>query len=836
LFIWLKVGIEIDTLKVSKYNVDGLYIKLGKKLTLKAEHISIPKSKSNLSFSHIDEEVEHIKYILTFFEYIELKKIVFENNTLGIRFQDDLLKITSKEYDITGTVKREGKMINVTIPTLYIKGYDITLSGKLSYDLDEETMETEGHFLIDDTSGNFSGRKKGDEISFDLSSHEFTDLKSIIDKFDMVPAVRSWAVDKVKAEKYELRVLRGKGSIVDGKFDLDMDALEGEVLLSNVQIAFHENLSPVLAPGFTLNYKDNGLYFDLKEPRYKGKDLNGSSVSIIGLNTNDTRLKLDIKMVTPFDRTVYNLLKAYDLKIPVRQESGSLNARFQADIGLKQNHNSFVVDVDFSQGTVWINKVKLAIEKGSLYYADGYVSLKDIYLKDPRYQGNVNGEINLKKKQIDLTFNAKHIKLGEDKKEFFVLKDQKLPLVINYKKTFHVEVPKLSLSFDNNKKETVIQIKDLNKIRPYLTDSSILESGGSLSVKTTDFKTYTFTGKMKRTTCFIYENKDSCKVLVPFEGTVTPNDVDFYAFNKRFHYNKSKDRVELENLNIDLEKFLKSKNKKTESKKAKKIVLLGKNSNLRYGEYTLVVDSYDVEVKANGDIKAIGSAGGDIIKFTKIKGLTSIQALRIKDKVLHPLINFDGLQDGRYSLKMSGKLGKAMKGEIIVEGGVMKGFKAYNNTLAFINTLPALAVLHNPGYSQEGFHIEKGVTSYRMIDQKKIIFDSIHIQGGSANIVGKGEIDLEKKTINMKMAIQVAREFGEVVGSLPLVGYILMGEDKSMTVGLSITGSLDKPVVQTTTAQDIVSLPLQILKRTLESPIKMLTPTTTTPIAPDKPQ
>ena len=54
LFIWLKVGVEIDNLKVSKYNVEGLYIKLGKKLTLKADYISIPKSKSDPSFNRID--------------------------------------------------------------------------------------------------------------------------------------------------------------------------------------------------------------------------------------------------------------------------------------------------------------------------------------------------------------------------------------------------------------------------------------------------------------------------------------------------------------------------------------------------------------------------------------------------------------------------------------------------------------------------------------------------------------------------------------------------------------------------------------------------------------
>lgn len=833
LFIWLKVGVEIDTLKVSKYNVSGLYIKLGKKLTLKADHINIPRSKSEPSLGRIDEGLERIKYLLTFFEYIELKKIDFENNTLGVRFKDDLLKISSNDYDITGTLKREGEMINATIPTLYIKKYGITLSGKVSYNIHDEHVETKGHFLVEDASGDFFAKKEGDELSFDLSSNAFSDLKSIVAQFEMSKAIRAWVEEKVKAEKYELKRLHGKGTIIDGKFDLDLDTLEGEVLFSNTQIAFQENLAPVLAPEVNLTYKNYGLFFDLKEPRYKGKDLNGSSVSIIGLNTNDTRLMLDIKMVTPFDRTVQNLLKSYDLTIPVRQERGSLSARFQADIGLQQNQNNFVVDVDFSEGTIWIDKVKLSIEKGNLYYADGYITLKDIYLKEKVYEGKANGEINLKKKQVDLVFDAKYIKLGEDKKKFFVLKDKKLPLKIKYNKNVHIEIPQLSFTLDNDKKETMIEIKDLNKIRPYLTDKSVLESGGNLTVKTNNFKTYTFLGEMKRSSCFIYEDTDTCKVLVPFEGKVTPQDIDFYAFNKRFHYNDAKGRVELENLNIDLEKFLQHKRKETESKKSKKLLLIGKKSNLRYGEYTLVVDSYDVEVKENGNIKAIGSSDGDIIKFTKKKDIVSIQALRIKDKVLHPLINFDGLKEGRYSLKTSGKIGKNMKGEIIVEGGVMKGFKAYNNTLAFINTLPALAVLHNPGYSQDGFHIENGFASYRMIEQKKIIFDSIHIKGGSASIVGKGEIDLKKKTINMNLAIQIAREFGKVVGNLPVVGYILMGEDKSMTVGLTITGSLDKPVVQTTTAQDIVSLPLQILKRTIESPIKALIPTTTTP---DKPQ
>jgi hypothetical protein len=209
---------------------------------------------------------------------------------------------------------------------------------------------------------------------------------------------------------------------------------------------------------------------------------------------------------------------------------------------------------------------------------------------------------------------------------------------------------------------------------------------------------------------------------------------------------------------------------------------------------------------------------GDIIKFTKKNDNVTIQALRIKDEVLHPLINFNGLQRGRYSIKKEGNPEKIMKGEIIIEGGVMKDFKAYNNTAAFVNTVPALASLHKPGYSKNGFKIEEGVIEYRMIKRKHIIFDSIYIRGASATLVGKGELDLIKKTIDIDLAIHVARDIGKILGSVPLVGYILMGEEKSITVGLKISGTLSKPVVKTSAVADILSSPLGIIKRTLESP------------------
>ena len=826
-FIWLLAGIKLDTVNLADYNVDGLYIKLDKKLILKADNVIVPQSKADPSFDNLPKTLERIKYILTFFDFIELKNIMFDNNTMSINFKDDFLELSSKDYKIIGSVRREGKMLKATIPLLSLKEHNLTMSGKFKYDLDEEILSTKGFFTFYDASGEFNASKEGNKIDFGLSSDTFTDLKSIIDKFNLTEGVRSWVVDKVKANNYKLLSLTGKGIVENNTFKMDFDALKGEILFSDTKIHFKENLAPVLAPNLLLSYQNGGLYFDLKEPTYEGISLQGSNVSILNLLNSHTNLKLKIRANNPFDTTMQNLLKAYDIDLGLNQTSGKVNVLFLADIGLKNNYKDFFVNVDFSKGDVWLKKAKLPIVKGNLQYKKGFITLKDIYIKDIYYEGKVDGKIELQKKKADLILDAKSVTFGDEKEKFFVLKDQKLPFVLDYTKKIDIEIPKLSIKLTNDKNETSIQLNDLNKIKVYLPDPGPLEEGGDMEIKTKDFNTYTFKGMLKKTSCFLYEKDDQCKTRVPFQGKVTDKELDFYAFNKRFYYNKNNSRVKLTNLNFDLKKFLNTKkketkkeetNKKDKGEQNKSLIILGKNSDLRYGDYSLVTDSYDVEVKPNGDIKAIGSSSGDIIKFSKKRDIFSIQALRIQDKALHPLINFKGLQHGRYTLKLSGNPEKTMNGEIIVEGGVMKDFKAYNNTLAFINTIPALASLQNPGYSDKGFTIEEGVAEYRMVKQDKIIFDSIYIKGTSATIAGTGEIDLKKKTINLNLAIQSARELGKLVGSLPLVGYILMGKDKSMTFGLQITGTLDNPKVKTSAGEDILSLPLKILKRALESP------------------
>ncbi len=859
LFFWLKVGIETDSLVLGHYKVEGLYLKLDKKLTLKTDKILIPKSKDKPSFENVDKTFDTIKYLFTFFDTIDLKNVTFEDNHINIIFTDDILYITSDDYEIAGNIHRAGQTLTANVSMLYLKKNNIKLKGNLSYDLKYNTLSTEGDFDAYNIKGSFIANKQDDVVSFKITSTEFTDLKTLIHTFALKEGVKSWIVGKVQAQKYLLNSLTGRGYITKNGFKIDFDTLEGDILFDGVKIYYQKSLEPILAKSFKLTYKNKALYFDLKDPVYKKRSLKGSKIAITGLGEKQTLLKLDLHMLTPIDNELQKILKSYHLDIPVKHKGKPVNVDLKMDIPLgsyaKKKKSKVYVNADFKQGDVWYQQVKLPLQKGQVkfnnqdkegikvsvtlkkgtveigktklpvlggkgYYEKGIVSLDNVHIKESWYEGHLKGKINLKKKHASLSLDAKQISIG-DKKKFIVLKNKKLPLTLDYNKNLRIDIPSLALKITNKTKDLHIEVEKIEKIKPYLKNIDLDIDGGNIDVLKQG-ESYTFKGELRRKACFLYGKNNLCYTTVPISGKVSKAELLFYAFGKRLYYNATKSRIKLKNLNIDLKKFLDARKEAVQhSGKSKKLVILGSNSKIRYNKYTLLTDSYDIEISPKGNIKALGSLDEDIVKFSKKGKIFSLKALRIKDKMLHPLIGFKGLKKGRYTLKQSGNPDRMMKGQIIVEGGIMSDFKAYNNTLALLNTIPALATLSNPGFSEKGFKVDEGVVEYRMIGDK-VIFDSVYIKGRSATIVGKGELNLKNKTINMKLAIQTARELGKFVGNLPLLGYILMGKDKSMTVGLKITGSLSKPKVNTSAAQDILSLPLQIIKRTLESPTHII--------------
>jgi len=71
------------------------------------------------------------------------------------------------------------------------------------------------------------------------------------------------------------------------------------------------------------------------------------------------------------------------------------------------------------------------------------------------------------------------------------------------------------------------------------------------------------------------------------------------------------------------------------------------------------------------------------------------------------------------------------------------------------------------------------------------------------------------------LKIQFLRSVSSTVHKIPAVGYILLGKDGTISLGLDVEGPLQKPKVKTTAAKDIVSAPLNILRRTITFPFHL---------------
>jgi hypothetical protein len=843
LFFWLIHGIAIDTLTFGNYKIERLYIKLDKKLTLRVGHVKIPQSKAKPSFENLDKTFDRIQHVLTYFDQIDLKRVDFKNNRYTIFYTDDVLYITNDTYEIAGNIERRGRKLIADVSMLRLKDFNTTLSGKLSYDLDTHTLETGGVFETFGIDGNFRALKQKKELVYAANSKPFVHLRPLIKRIGMPKAIESWVIDKVKAREYRLVYLKGKLPLDESSIVRKIATMKAKAHFKDVTITFNPKVDPVHAKEMTLTYKKGNLYFDLKDATYKGRSVDGSTVvikHIIGPQTPVLTLNLHVN--GPLDMEVHRIFKAYGLYIPLWHSGEKDKTKITLKIPLVKHGGKIKtkVDVVLDKGKADIAGFPCYLKGGEVYYAEGKAILKNIEVSEPWFTGRVDGKLDTRLKSASLMLDAKHALLGKENAPLMELKDKKIPLQLSYANPLKIQVPSLGIKVIKEKNAVTINLTQMKKIVPYIKHNILGIKGGTLTITTNDLETFHFSGNLKKDICFFYEKEDMCYTMIPVDGNVNikTEAIQAEAFGKRLKFDSKRSIVKLVNLNIDLKKFIEEQKRLHERSPRsvigkKKLTIVGENSELRYNEYRLVTDSYTIKVKPNGDINAVGTNDGDVVTFIKKGHNFFIEARRIKDRMLHPLIHFNGLKGGRYSLKKEGDPSKKMKGHILIEGGVLSHFKAYSNTLAFINTIPALATLNSPGFSNQGFKIEKGVIDYTMTP-KEIIFDSVYLKGNTATIIGKGTVSLTgKREINVDLAIQSVREFGNMVGKIPLLGYILMGDDNSMTVGLKITGTLDDPKVNTSIAKDILTLPLRILKRTITAPAHLGTHKQVAPNIPD---
>jgi len=229
-------------------------------------------------------------------------------------------------------------------------------------------------------------------------------------------------------------------------------------------------------------------------------------------------------------------------------------------------------------------------------------------------------------------------------------------------------------------------------------------------------------------------------------------------------------------------------------------------------------------------------AAADLITFKYINNILTIQLIHKKGKAnfeykndafilkgenfedtfMNELFALSKFKGGRLNFLVAGDK-KRYKGLVHIKDSKIMDYKILNNVLAFVNTVPSLLTFRMPGYNKNGLDIDK---LYFDFQYKNHIYNisNLLVKSKELDIVGKGDASIKNNTIDMDLNLKT--KLGSSVSKIPVVGYILLGDD-TVSTSLKLNGKLDDPQVTTRVAKDIVVAPWNILKRTFTYPMKL---------------
>ena len=154
--------------------------------------------------------------------------------------------------------------------------------------------------------------------------------------------------------------------------------------------------------------------------------------------------------------------------------------------------------------------------------------------------------------------------------------------------------------------------------------------------------------------------------------------------------------------------------------------------------------------------------------------------------------------------------------------GRLKRFTLIANIGSLLN-LSQFASLHMPELS-----IDQGVPYQELICKGLIVggqfeIDEFDMQGPAFNIFGSGDIDFINDQLDLKFGIQPLQTVDKILASIPVLGYIMTGDNKTFVViPVTVTGSFDKAIIKTQTIAGMGNNTIGMVQRFFKTPIRLL--------------
>ena len=832
----LKYGIKINDFEFYGVKLEQLYIKLDKKIIARAKQIRLPNFKKESKQKSSDERLlnlsKSVDFIDTIFQEISLENVqIGDDFKLKILFLDDIFFVDSPylNVDIKFQNEQQDGIDLFSVRNLSFKDFNVSISGEGSANFDKNDYKFEGNFTSHELHGKLNFALKDTFLTYKAYDVEAGSIKNFIDELDrrieLNSEVKNWIYGYIVADDYELKEINGKADLAKNNFYLN--DLNATANTKNLLVKFEKGLPAINVGEANITLKNSKLKFDLISPIYKGKKLDGSSVVINNIfDEKSANLELLIKTKSIYDEAINEILKAYKIIVPVRQLSGKMDASLK--ILIKFDEKSLE---NFDEKSVIANG-EFKLSDAVLEIAGSKFNTKNALIKlinttnlniDATgfglefFKANAKADINLQKSTGEIKGVIESFDLKEKNDEILTFKNEPFNAFLDFSKAgetlLKIEPFGLDMSFGNESKITTKNSKFFIESSPVLKENGVY-GFDELSIKSKDFTDLEIFAKEANFDLpFLdkngskYEN-DDLKILVSKAGV----KVDSASKKLSLDIKEKVISVKTKDLNL----LVLDDNKTSEQ--STPLELLAKNGDiiLRDLNKTLPFASFSAEKKGKSTSLNGLAQQGRVGYFNDEKSI-NLDATDISGEFINDLFGIKSFEGGKFRLKMLGENSKNFKAEVRFFDTFLKDYIFYQRLLSFLNSVPSLLSLKTPDFNDRGFTVKNGkILLTRNGDM--IEFLAIEMIGTSADIGGRGTIDLKSKKINIDLELKLLKDASSIIDKIPLVNQIILGKDRSLSTVIAIRGTTDKPEYSTQILQDALLSPLKIIRNVIQAP------------------
>jgi len=733
---------------------------------------------------------------------LDINKLEYQNQTIRLKYIYHKFFLDTDDLSFLTAISMSNRSnIVADIKNLYLKKYHTYIKGKLNINLSQNLINFDGSFDTHGLKGYVKLTLDNNILNYYVYDTSAKSIAVFMDdlntKIKINREISNWIYRYIVAKKYKLHYIFGKINIKTGEFYPKQ--IQAEALANDVSIKFHKNLKSVFAPEVDIKLKNDTLSFKLFKPTYENIDLNGSKVTITNLVSKGSAIEVIIKVKHPLDKKVKKILKAYRVNIPLYQKTSSTDAMIR--LYMPFNPFSFHIKGHFytTNSDIYFKGIKFHTKKAKITLKDNTIKLNktDISYKNlfeiktsgifdthkNQYKGNLDiNKLYLKyKNEVILDSNKTQSSIDIDfKKGSINLKDLNSTLIFGKKNRF---------VFDN--------LSNLYTLSPLLKRYNI--HAGQAKLFTTNFITFYLKGKIPYNNKILLYNNKPIK-LFDINSAITSNDIKLDVNNGIMKANiANKITINTNNISYNLKNTLdKSQNSTVVFKKS---ITLNAINSMIYIDKEITIPTNTFTFFSNKNKKIFSSIyGKNHIFYSKDSKTVDIQTNFLDADYINNIIHHKLFQNGFFKLSIK-----------------------ESNGLFWGNCQIINSKIKSPKKGGSNFKIDTGKFKF-YLEKHILTLTNIVLKNKFSTLKGDGYIDLKKKNLNLVFKVDIFKNLGKTIKSIPLIGYVLLGKDGKFSSKVTISGDFNNPQIKTDFSKDIISSPLNIIFRTIKLPFKLLLP------------